>query len=336
MQARKSALTIDGYENGILSGDRATLARAITLVESSRAEDQTLAADLLTRLMPKTGRALRVGITGVPGAGKSTLIERLGTHLTSRDHKVAVLAVDPSSTRSGGSILGDKTRMDALSVDPNAFIRPSPTAGTLGGVASKSREAMLLCEAAGFDVVLIETVGVGQSELTVADMTDFFMVVMLSGAGDELQGIKRGLIELADMLVFNKADSGQEKRVENAASTYRSALHYTHSQDAPWQPPLVTCSALENRGIDKLWEHVEQYHEAMTAQNLFDAKRAEQQLRWMWSMVDTELRQRVQNHPTIRNQVDTIEQAVRHAELAPTTAARQILAAFLSGTVPRS
>ena len=249
---------------GVRSGDRALLARAITLVESSKAEHQLRAQELLQTLLPQTGNAYRLGITGVPGVGKSTMIDQFGTNLTRAGHKVAVLAVDPTSSRSGGSILGDKTRMPRLAQDENAFIRPSPTSGTLGGVTRKTRETMALCEAAGFDIVLVETVGVGQSETAVCEMVDFFLVLMLPGAGDELQGIKKGVIEIADMIAVNKADGENVERATLAASEYRSALNILTPASANWSPPVLTVSAKENTGLDTLWQKIEEHRETLT------------------------------------------------------------------------
>jgi LAO/AO transport system kinase len=250
---RRRELSVDDYVQGILSGNRAVLARAITLVESNSAAHQELAQQVLIEVLPHTGKAHRVGITGVPGVGKSTFIETLGTQLTNTGSKVAVLAVDPSSGISGGSILGDKTRMSKLSVDPNAFIRPSPTSGSLGGVNRKTRETSLLCEAAGFDVILIETVGVGQSETVVAEMVDFFLVLMLAGAGDELQGIKRGILELADMVAINKADGANETQARVARSEYASAIRYLKPVSQDWAPPVLTCCGLNGLGLPELW-----------------------------------------------------------------------------------
>src|SRR3984893_6596939 len=257
----------------IRAGERATLARAITLIESKRADHQQTARALVQELLPRTGKATRVGITGAPGVGKSTSIDALGTFLTAAGHKVAVLAVDPSSARSGGSILGDKTRMARLSADPNAFIRPSPAAGTLGGVAAKTRETMLLCEAAGYDVILVETVGIGQSEITVADMTDFFLVLMLPGAGDELQGLKKGVVELADMIAVNKADGDNLTRAKLAASQYGAALHILLPRSPNWSPPVITCSALKSDGIAALWAHVLDHRQKLTASGELAARR---------------------------------------------------------------
>src|SRR5689334_24805255 len=250
---------------GIRAGDRATLARAITLIESKRADHRKIAHLLVQELLPHTGSAVRLGITGAPGAGKSTTIDVLGTYLTGKGHKVAVLAVDPSSTRTGGSILGDKTRMAQLSSDPNAFVRPSPSSGTLGGVAAKTRETMLVCEAAGYDVVMVETVGIGQSETAVADMTDFFLVLMLPGAGDELQGLKKGIVELADMIAVNKADGDNIERARVAAAEYKAALNILAPHSASWAPPVVTYSAMTQKGIEDLWAQVTAHKQKMTA-----------------------------------------------------------------------
>src|SRR5215475_9225049 len=260
MKARKDPPDLARLERGIRAGERAVLARAITLIESRRTDHQKTARQLVQNLLPLTGRAVRVGITGAPGVGKSTTIDALGTSLTGQGHRVAVLAVDPSSARTGGSILADKTRMARLATDENAFIRPSPSAGTLGGVAAKTRETMLACEAAGFDAILVETVGIGQSETAVADMTDFFLALMLPGAGDELQGLKKGLVELADMIAINKADGDNAARARVAAADYGAALHILTPRLAEWQPPVVTCSALTGTGIAALWEHVLDHH----------------------------------------------------------------------------
>jgi LAO/AO transport system kinase len=257
-------IDIADLETRLVAGDRAALARAITLVESRRRDHQKAARALLERLMPRTGGAQRIGITGVPGAGKSTTIEAFGTMLTAAGHRVAVLAVDPSSGRHGGSILGDKTRMERLSVDPNAYIRPSPSGGVLGGVARKTREAMLLCEAAGFDVIIVETVGVGQSETVVSDMVDIFLALLIPGGGDELQGIKKGLIELADLLVINKADADPAK-AERSARDYRNALHILTPASPDWTPPVLTASGLTGAGLEALWTQIQRHREIMTA-----------------------------------------------------------------------
>jgi len=314
--------------DGVRAGDRRLLARAITLAESTRADHQALASEVLTELMPDTGRAVRVGITGVPGVGKSTFIEQLGTRLTGAGHRVAVLAIDPTSTRTGGSILGDKTRMTRLSNDPRAFVRPSPTSGTLGGVAARTRESLLLCEAAGHDIVLVETVGVGQSETVVADMTDFFCVLMLAGAGDELQGIKRGLMELADLIAVNKADGDNARHAQQAAHDYRAAVHTLHPPGTDWTPPVLTCSALEGSGVDDIWEAVTRHRELRIASGALEVRRRGQRLRWMWDLVDDRLMAVLRAAPAVADALPQLEAAVRAGTLPPTTAARRIISAF--------
>src|ERR1700686_3315859 len=271
---------------GIKAGDRATLARAITLIESKRADHRKQAHLLVQELLLLTGKAVRLGITGAPGFGKSTTIDVLGTTLTGAGHKVAVLAVDPSSSRPGGSILGDKTRMANLASDPNAFVRPSPASGTLGGVAAKTRETMLLCEAAGYDVMMVETVGIGQSETAVADMTDFFLVMMLPGAGDELQGLKKGIVELADMIAVNKADGDNIARARLAAADYRAALNILSPHSENWSPPVVTYSALTGAGIPELWDAVVDHRRRMSETGELAARRRDQQVKWMWTMLE--------------------------------------------------
>jgi LAO/AO transport system kinase len=312
------------------AGDRAALARAITLIESRRADHQQQARALVQELLPLTGKGVRVGVTGMPGVGKSTTIDALGTRLIAKGHKVAVLAVDPSSSRSGGSILGDKTRMAQLASDPNAFIRPSPAAGTLGGVAAKTREAMLLCEAAGYDVVLVETVGIGQSETAVADMTDFFLVLMLPGAGDELQGLKKGVIELADMLAVNKADGDNIARAKAAAAEYRAAFHILAPRSANWTPPVVTYSALTGDGLSGLWDEALRHREAMRASGEFDARRRGQQVKWMWTMLEERLFARLRAEPAIRKSAAQVEGEVAAGTLSPAVAVERI-AALISG-----
>jgi LAO/AO transport system kinase len=309
---------------GIRAGDRATLARAITLIESKRADHRKSAHHLVQELLPLTGKAVRLGITGAPGAGKSTTIDVLGTTLTKQGHKVAVLAVDPSSSRTGGSILGDKTRMANLASDPHAFVRPSPASGTLGGVAAKTRETMLLCEAAGYDVVLVETVGIGQSETAVADMTDFFLVLMLPGAGDELQGLKKGIVELADMIAVNKADGDNIARAKLAAAEYRAALNILAPHSPTWSPPVVTYSALTGNGISELWSQVQAHKKLMTASGELAARRREQQVKWMWSMLEERLTARLRNDPAVRGKVRQAEAAVAAGRLAPTLAVEEI------------
>ena len=306
------------------AGHRAALARAITLIESRRADHQASARELVQALLPDTGQAVRVGITGAPGVGKSTTIDTLGMDLIERGHKVAVLAVDPSSARTGGSILGDKTRMARLSASDHAFIRPSPSSGTLGGVAAKTREAMLLCEAAGFDVVLVETVGIGQSETAVCDLTDCFLALMLPGAGDELQGIKKGLVELADMIAINKADGDNIKRANMAAAEYRSALHILTPRSEHWYPPVLTYSALTGNGIAELWQKVLDHRTAMNASGDFAARRREQQVKWMWSMLEGRMMARLRSDATIRARVKKTEAEVAEGRLTPSVAAEQI------------
>ncbi|MCC7346892.1 MAG: methylmalonyl Co-A mutase-associated GTPase MeaB [Variibacter sp.] len=306
------------------AGDRAALARAITLIESTRADHQQAARALVQELLPATGKAMRVGITGMPGVGKSTTIDALGVMLTGRGHRVAVLSVDPSSSRTGGSILGDKTRMARLAVDPAAFIRPSPSAGTLGGVAANTREAMLLCEAAGYDVVLVETVGIGQSETAVADMTDFFLVLMLPGAGDELQGLKKGVLELADMLAVNKTDGDNVARARAAAAEYAAAFHILTPRSPQWTPPVVTYSALTGEGLEALWRHVVTHRERMTASGEFAARRSAQQVRWMWTMLEQRLLRRLHTDAALAPRLPALEAAVSAGSLSPALAVEEI------------
>ncbi len=309
---------------GIRAGDRATLARAITLIESKRADHRRSAHHLVQELLPLTGKAVRLGITGAPGVGKSTTIDALGTYLTGLGHKVAVLAVDPSSSRTGGSILGDKTRMARLASDPSAFVRPSPASGTLGGVAAKTRETMLVCEAAGYDVVMVETVGIGQSETAVADMTDFFLVLMLPGAGDELQGLKKGIVELADMIAVNKADGDNIDRAKVAAAEYRAALNILTPHSATWSPPVNTYSALTGNGIAELWSQVLTHKEKMTGSGELAARRREQQVKWMRTMLEERLTARLRSDPAVRAKLRQAEAAVAAGKLAPTLAVEQI------------
>jgi LAO/AO transport system kinase len=320
----RNTLDIGKLTTELRAGDRAALARAITLIESRREDHQAAARELVQAVLGDTGKAVRVGITGSPGVGKSTTIDALGMFLLERGHKVAVLAVDPSSARSGGSILGDKTRMARLSAAENAFIRPSPASGTLGGVAAKTREAMLLCEAARFDVVLVETVGIGQSETAVCDMTDFFLTLMLPGAGDELQGIKKGLVELADMIAVNKADGDNVKRANLAAGEYRSALHILSARSEHWHPPVVTYSALTGAGIDELWQKVLEHRSAMNASGDFAARRRQQQVKWMWSMLEHRMMARLRADPSIRAKVRKTEAEVADGRITPALAAEQI------------
>ncbi|HVU41296.1 MAG TPA: methylmalonyl Co-A mutase-associated GTPase MeaB [Xanthobacteraceae bacterium] len=308
----------------VRSGDRTVLSRAITLIESKRADHRRAAAALTQELLPFTGKAVRVGITGAPGVGKSTLIDALGSLLTGRGRKVAVLAVDPSSRRTGGSILADKTRMARLANDDNAFIRPSPASGTLGGVAVRTRETMLLCEAAGYDVVLVETVGVGQSELAVADMTDFFLVMALPGAGDELQALKKGVVELADMIAINKADGDNLARAKVAAAEYTAALHILSPSSPNWSPPVVTCSALKQDGIEDLWSRILDHRQRLTASGELKSRRGEQQVKWMWTMLEERLFAPLRSDRAIKTALSRIEADVVAGITAPAAAVETI------------
>jgi LAO/AO transport system kinase len=321
---KNAPLDIRTVAKELRAGHHAALARAITLIESRRGDHQAAARELVQALLPETGKAIRVGITGAPGVGKSTTIDALGMFLIGHGHRVAVLAVDPSSARTGGSILGDKTRMARLSASDSAYIRPSPASGTLGGVAAKTREAMLLCEAAGFDVVLVETVGIGQSETAVCDMTDFFLALMLPGAGDELQGIKKGLVELADMIAINKADGDNVKRANLAASEYRGALHILTPRSEHWNPPVLTYSALTATGIDTLWQKVLDHRAAMNASGEFAGRRREQQVKWMWSMLEQRMMARLRADASVRAKVKRIEAEVADGRMTPALAAEQI------------
>ncbi len=323
---RRRTLTEEDYYAGVLSRDIAVLPRALTLVESTRGEHQRLAEQVVTRLLPHTGNSIRVGITGPPGVGKSTFIESLGLHLVKSGRKVAVLAVDPSSGVSGGSILGDKTRMARLSAEASAFIRPSPSAGTLGGVARKTRETMLICEAAGFEIVLVETVGVGQSETMVAEMTDCFLALMMPGAGDELQGIKRGLLELVDVIAVNKADGDNQTAAEVAARQLERMLGLLTSKTGD-VPAVVTCSAREHRNIDTVWEAVENRYESIKASGDLANRRCRQNTRWMWRIVDEQIRQAVTDHPAVAEIRTELEEQVLNGTLAPEAAARHIVEA---------
>ena len=314
-------ISVEDYVAGIPAGDRALLARAITLVESTNPDHSRLAQAVLQQLLPLTGKAIRLGITGVPGVGKSTTIDQLGMNLVAEGKQVAVLAIDPTSKRTGGSILGDKTRMSALSQEKNAFIRPSPSSGTLGGVTRKTRETMALVEAAGFDVVIVETVGVGQSEVAVADMVDFF----LAGGGDDLQGIKKGIIELADMIAINKADGDNIKRAERAASDYRGALQIFTPHGAIWFPPVVTVSGLDNRGLKELWAKVIEHRQTMMAAGEFATRRQAQAVSWMRDMLEDRMMSALRANPRVATELSGIEDAVRNGALLPTLAVDRIM-----------
>lgn len=324
----RQAPTVEDYVAGVRAGHRPTLARAITLIESEQPAHGEKAQAVLAGLMPHAGRAWRVGLSGVPGVGKSTLIEALGTRLTAKGHKVAVLAVDPSSALTGGSILGDKTRMGQLSVNPDAYIRPSPAGRTLGGVARKTLETITVCEAAGFDVILVETVGVGQSEVLASEMVDTFAVLMLAGAGDELQGIKRGILELADVIAINKADGDNLNRAKAACGSYRAALRYLHPPGSPWVPPVITVSGQSGDGLDHLWGVITQHRDHLSASGALAEKRSAQQIGWMWRLVEDRLREALRHDPKVSAALPGLKQQVLRGDLAPTVAAEQILAAF--------
>jgi LAO/AO transport system kinase len=326
--ADRPALDLKALGDAVLANKRAQLAKAITLVESTRADHREQAQQLLLRLLPHAGGAIRVGITGVPGVGKSTTIEALGMHLLELGHRVAVLAVDPSSTRTGGSILGDKTRMQNLSVEPNAFIRPSPTSGTLGGVAKATRETIVLLEAAGYDVILVETVGVGQSEVTVANMVDTFTFLTLARTGDQLQGIKKGVLELADIVTVNKADGKHAIEAKAAARELAGALRLIYPHDALWKPPVLTMSALENVGVDKFWDTVLRHRKVLGDAGELEAKRHQQQVDWTWSMVHDQLLRRLETDAEVKAIRHDVEQQVRDGSLTAALAAHQILDAF--------
>ena len=318
----------------IRAGNRAALARGITLVESSRADHQEAAQALLGLLLPDTGKAVRLGLSGAPGVGKSTFTEAFGTMLTGKGHRVAVLAIDPSSARTGGSILGDKTRMELLARDPNAFIRPSPSGGTLGGVARRTREAMLLAEAAGFDVILIETVGVGQSETAVSDMVDMFLLLLSPGGGDELQGIKRGIMELADLIVVNKADGDMLPAAKRASMEYKTALHLMRPKYENWTAEVQLCSALKGEGLDGVWETVERHREALQGAGELDRLRASQARAWMWTEVREGLFAALKAHPEAARMVPELEAAVSEGRETPTNAARRLLSIVLGVEAP--
>jgi LAO/AO transport system kinase len=321
---KPAPMTADDYAAGVTSGNRAALARAITLIESRKPSHRKVAVELLQKLLPLSAKALRLGITGAPGAGKSTTIDQLGINLTAMGHRLAVLAVDPTSSRSGGSLLGDKTRMARLAADERAYIRPSPTSGTLGGVTQTARETMVLFEAAGYDVVIVETVGVGQSEVAVSGMVDFFLVLMLPGGGDELQGLKKGVLELADMIAVNKADGGNEARARATAGDYRTALHILTPQSPNWTPPVLTISGRENLGLDELWAKVLEHREALTRSGEFEAKRREQAVAWMHAMIEDRLRASLRANPQTSARLRELEGDVRGGRLMPVAAAQEI------------
>jgi LAO/AO transport system kinase len=324
-------MTLETLAQRVLAGDRRALARAITLIESRRPEHQEQAEELLTRLLPHTGQAIRLGITGTPGAGKSTFIEAFGRHVIGHGHKIAVLAVDPSSQRSGGSILGDKTRMQALAQAPEAFIRPSPTGGRLGGVARRTREAALACEAAGYGVIVIETVGVGQSETAVAEMVDCFVLLLAPGGGDELQGLKRGIVERADLVLINKADGDLLAAAQRARADYQAALHLLRPASAAWTPEVMTCSALHEEGIAAVWQAICRQREALEAAGELAARRARQARRWLWAEIEAGLIDALGADPASRRLLALLESEVEAGTLLPPQAARRLVDRFRTG-----
>ncbi len=315
----------------ILQGKRRAMAKAITLLESTHPESFEQGQDLLESLLPHAGKSLRIGITGVPGVGKSTFIESFGLFLIEQGHRVAVLAVDPSSPLTAGSIMGDKTRMNELALQQDAFIRPSPSSGILGGVARKTRETVLICEAAGYDIVIVETVGVGQSETLVASMVDFFLLLMLPNAGDELQGIKKGILELADLVVINKSDGEQESMAKTAQTEYRRALHFLSSTKTSWTPQILRCSALEKKGMDTVWKSAKNYRKALLDSGEWEEQRQDQTEKWMWSLVEEGLLKSFRNHPNLQKRIPELQKSVNSGKMLPTTAARQLLDSWQIG-----
>jgi LAO/AO transport system kinase len=331
VRGRRPELSIDEYVDGVLGGDRAVLARAITLVESNAERHQEKAQEMLTRLIPHVGKTIRVGITGVPGSGKSSLIETLGLRLCERGHRLAVLAVDPSSSVTGGSILGDKTRMEQLSRDRRAYIRPSPSGGVLGGVARKSRETMIVCEAAGFDVIFVETVGVGQSEITVRSMVDLFLLLQIAGAGDELQGIKKGVMERCDLVVVNKADGDNKTRAEAARADYQRILRYLQPSTEGWKTQALACSAYTGEGVDELWNVIEAFRANTTLSGVFEKRRQQQNLDWMHNLVLEQIKRSFYSNTSVRQNMPAIEQQVIGGRISSTQAATRLLALGKSG-----
>ncbi|MGF1477277.1 MAG: methylmalonyl Co-A mutase-associated GTPase MeaB [Geminicoccaceae bacterium] len=323
---RSGRLAAEAYVEGVAKGDRSVLARAITLIESQRPDDRERAQEVLAGLAPEAGGSVRLGVSGVPGVGKSTFLDCFGSYLTAQDKRIAVLAVDPSSRRTGGSILGDKTRMARLSGDDKAFIRPSPSAGTLGGVARATAESLVLCEAFGAEVVIVETVGVGQSETLVSDMVDCFLLLMLPGAGDELQGIKKGVLELADIVIVNKADGDNQARARAAARDLGAALRLLTPQEADWPPPVMTISALEGNGIAEVWDKIEEHQRVMQDNGRFEIRRSEQAKRSLWRLIEQGLIEQFRANPAIRAKLETLERQVMAGEITPGAAASHLLA----------
>lgn len=328
LKKKRKLLTVDEYVDGILKGDITLLSKAVTLVESAKPEHQKLAQQIIALCLPHSGNSVRVGITGVPGVGKSTFIEAVGKHITKRGDKLAVLAIDPSSERTKGSILGDKTRMEELAGDKNAYIRPSPSAGSLGGVARKTRETIVLCEAAGFNHILIETVGVGQSETAVHSMTDFFLLLMLAGAGDELQGIKRGIMEMADLIAINKADGNNVDKAQMAQVQYRNAIHLFPRKDSDWEPGVLTCSAFNKIGIEDIWQEIEKYKEKTITNGHFHSNRNQQSTYWMYETIDEQLKQNFYEHPEIKAKLKEHENYVLNDKMSSFIAAGELLGLY--------
>lgn len=325
MYQKKRRLSIDEYVTGVLNGDKIILSKAITLVESTLESDHLIAEQVIEKILPHTGNSVRIGITGVPGVGKSTFIESFGKLVTSLNKKLAVLAIDPSSQRSKGSILGDKTRMSNLSIDPMAYIRPSASGSSLGGVSTKTRETMLLCEAAGFEVIFIETVGVGQSETTVKEMVDFFLLLMLAGAGDELQGIKKGIMEMADTIAITKADGDNKAKCERAQQEYKNALHLFPPSESGWYPTVMTCSAVENHGLKAVWEEIEKFAKEMKEKGFFYSNRQFQNVEWMHDIIMYNLKNQFYSNPHIANSIVNLEKEIKAKKIPAISAARKLI-----------